>query len=252
MAKETKNTMGQREKDVDLSQVLSLLTSMKEENIKIMSELTRLQEENEQLHKQISKIEEEEVESNRLEESPNVTGELLSKLINRKSDKEVTIVHGAEMLGGMSTYIKLSTMTINFTRLGEERTLSWQQFEELCNTYRKFIDRGLIKVAPAYRELCVPYQIECYEDGSSQTLTTETLAKLPTMSEKELEECYNGLGETDRTVLLNYWLGQCYARPENKDKRFYNRYKIELLNRLSNSSIFDNIIADMNFEEARR
>ena len=242
---------------IDIQELLSLVSSMKEENAKILSDMKA---ENDKLKQEIADLKKEQEvtkETERLEEdshsSNSVTTEnLLAKLVNRKSDREVTIVHAVEMFGGMSTYIKLSTMTINFTRLGEERTLSWQQFEELCNTYRKFIDRGLIKVTPADRDLCNTYQIGCYENGSPKTLTPVTLAALPDMSEKELEACYNALDETDKNILLNYWLGQCYARPESRDRRFYNRYKIELLNHLSNSAIFDNILADMNFEEARR
>ena len=46
--------------------------------------------------------------------------------------------------------------------------------------------------------------------------------------------------------------GKCYARVEDRDERFYNRYKIDLLNSLSGSYLFDNIIADMNSAYIRR
>lgn len=245
-------------------EILALLQAMKEENAKALADMKA---ENEKLKVEIEgfkkeqetkeqeaqvTIEEIEPMTTVLESSNDRTDKLLETLINRKMDREVTIVHNAEMFGGMSTYIKLSNMTINFTRLGEQRVLSWQQFEELCNRYRKFIDRGLIKVSSEYRYLCDTYQIGCYDTDGKNTLTSETIKRLPDMSNEELEACYNNLCDTDKTILLNYWLGQCYARPENKDKRFYNRYKIELLNRLSNSAVFDNIIADMNFDEARK
>lgn len=246
-------------------EILALLKAMKEENAKALADM---KEENEKLKAEIEGFKKEQKAKEQeakeiiveeiepmtavLESSNDRTDKLLETLINRKMDREVTIVHNAEMFGGMSTYIKLSTMTINFTRLGEQRVLSWQQFEELCNKYRKFIDRGLIKVAPEYRYLCDTYQIGCYDIEGKKTLTSDVINRLPDMTNEELEACYNGLYDTDKTILLNYWLGQCYARPENKDKRFYNRYKIELLNRLSNSAVFDNIIADMNFDEARK
>jgi hypothetical protein len=247
----------------ELTEVLSLLQTMREENAKA---LKALEDENNKLKTEIEQMKKEQTEealegenntvetssTNAIEVANDRTDRLLETLVNRKMDREVTIVHNAEMFGGMSTYIKLSTMTIDFRKMGEQRVLSWQQFEELCNRYRKFIDRGLIKVTPEYRYLCDTYQIGCYDVDGKKTLTSDILNKLPDMTNEQLETCYNDLYDTDKNILLNYWLGQCYARPENRDKRFYNRYKIELLNRLSNSSVFDNILADMNFEEARR
>lgn len=247
----------------DLTEVLSLLQTMREENAKA---LKALEDENNKLKTEIEQMKKEQTEealegenntvetssTNAIEVANDRTDRLLETLVNRKMDREVTIVHNAEMFGGMSTYIKLSTMTIDFRKMGEQRVLSWQQFEELCNRYRKFIDRGLIKVTPEYRYLCDTYQIGCYDVDGKKTLTSDILNKLPDMTNEQLETCYNDLYDTDKNILLNYWLGQCYARPENKDKRFYDRYKIELLNRLSNSSVFDNILADMSFEEKRR
>ena len=54
------------------------------------------------------------------------TDKLLEILANRKQDKEVVIVHNREIIGGASTAIKLTGLTINFHKLGEERVLSWQ------------------------------------------------------------------------------------------------------------------------------
>lgn len=259
--KEVKDT--KKEQGQDITEILALLQAIKEDNVKA---LETLKKENDKLRTEIEEIKKEQINegagieaetvepliTNVVEVANDRTDKLLETLVNRKMDREVTIVHNAEMFGGMSTYIKLSTMTIDFRKLGEQRVLSWQQFEELCNRYRKFIDRGLIKVTPEYRYLCDTYQIGCYDVEGKKTLTSDILNKLPDMSNEELETCYNNLYDTDKNILLNYWLGQCYARPENKDKRFYNRYKIELLNRLSQSSVFDNILADMNFEEARK
>ena len=135
----------------DLSEVLSLLQTMREENAKA---LQALENENNKLKMEIEEMKKEqsegvsEVEGNTIETSStnaievanDRTDRLIETLVNRKMDREVTIVHNAEMFGGMSTYIKLSTMTIDFRKMGEQRVLSWQQFEELCNRYRKFID----------------------------------------------------------------------------------------------------------------
>lgn len=182
----------------------------------------------------------------------DATTKLLEALVNNKSNREVTIIHNEEMFNGLCTAIELSNLSIKFTRLGEQRVLSWQQFEELVSKYRGFIDRGLVKVSANDKDLCDKYQIQCYEPTEGYTITTEILNKLPDMSDEELKKVYNGLSEENQKILLNYWLGKCYAREEDRDERFYNRYKIDLLNSLSGSYLFDNIIADMNSAYVRR
>ena len=57
------------------------------------------------------------------------TEELINLLANRKSDREVTIVHNMEMNGNLTTHIVLTTVTIDFRHVGEQRVLSWEQFE---------------------------------------------------------------------------------------------------------------------------
>ena len=74
------------------------------------------------------------------DESYERTDKLLEILANRKQDKEVVIVHNREIVGGGSTAIKLTGLVINFHRLGEERVLNWQQFEECVSKYRRFFD----------------------------------------------------------------------------------------------------------------
>lgn len=182
----------------------------------------------------------------------DATTKLLEALVNNKSNREVTVVHNEEMFNGLCTAIELSNLSIKFTRLGEQRVLSWQQFEELVSKYRGFIDRGLVKVTPKDADLCEKYHIQCFETGADYTITAEILNKLPDMSDEELKKVYKGLSEDNQKILLNYWLGKCYAREEDRDERFYNRYKIDLLNSLSGSYLFDNIIADMNSAYVRR
>ena len=184
--------------------------------------------------------------------SQDATTKLLETLVNSKSNREITVVHTVEMFNGLCTAIDLSNLHIQFTRLGEQRVLSWQQFEELVSKYRGFINRGIVKITPKDRDLCDKYQIQCYEFTEDFTLTAEIINKLPDMSERELEDVYKKLSEDNQKILLSYWLGKCYARKEDRDPRFYNRYKIDILNRLSNSYLFDNIIADMNNDYARR
>lgn len=227
----TKTTEEVKEESVNLNEVLSLLKNIKEENDKLREEVTRL------------KTQDKSCES----EETNSLNRLVETIANSRDNKTVTIVHAQEMFGGLCTFIHLSNLDISFSHVGETRVLTCQQFEELCSKYRSFIDEGIIKVSPKNGDLCEGYHIQCYEDTTSKKhLTPEILSELPNMSDEKLKEIYSDLSESDQRVMLNYWLGQCYARPEERDSRFYNRYKLEYLNNLSKSDIFGNIIADMN------
>lgn len=211
-----------------------------------------------QMREEINTLKEEKAQQTVIVESKvdtikeDTTTKLLEVLVNNKSNREVTIVHNEEMFNGLCTAIDLSNLSIKFTRLGEQRVLSWQQFEELVSKYRGFIDRGLVKVTGKDRDLCDKYHIQCFEPTEEYTITADVLNKLPDMSDEELKKVYNNLSEDNQKILLNYWLGKCYAREEERDPRFYNRYKIDLLNSLSGSYLFDNIIADMNSAYIRR
>ena len=227
--------------EVNISEVLSLLQEIKKENDQLRDEVKQLKTREAEIEVSSTSI---EPYTNPIEDNMN---KLLESLANNRNNKESTIVHGQEMFGGLCTFIHLSNLDISFSHVGETRVLSCQQFEELCSKYRGFIDEGIIKISPKNRDLCHDYHIQCYEDeDTTKVLTPEILAKLPNMTNEELASTYNSLDASDQKVMLNYWLGQCYARPEERDKRFYDRYKLEFLNNLSNSFVFDNIIADMN------
>lgn len=92
------------------------------------------------------------------------------------------------------------------------------------------------------QELAEAYNIPCVKRPDGIVLTRNDLLKLGKMSAHELESFYSSLTEEDKAFLCSYWLGKCYE----KDADFYNRYKIELLNRLSDGNIFDNVLAVMN------
>ena len=170
------------------------------------------------------------------------TDKLIEALTNRKSDKEVVIVHNREMLGGLCTAINLTGLNIEFRTLGEQRVLSWQQFEECVSKYRRFFDLEIILLGDEYSELAQRYSVSCVKRGNNHVFTRDELAKLPHMDIRELEDFFNSLTAQDREFVCSYWLGKCYEKKEG----FYDRYKVELLNRLSNSHVFDNLLTLMN------
>lgn len=170
------------------------------------------------------------------------TDKLIEILANRKQDKEVVIVHNREVIGGASTAIRLTGLSIDFKRMGEERVLTWQQFEECVSKYRRFFDKQIILLSSEYQEISERYSIPCVKRNNNRILTRQELMNVDKLDVHELEKLFLSLTSQDQGFLCSYWLGKCY---EGKAE-FYDRYKIELLNRLSNSHTFDNLLATMN------
>lgn len=185
----------------------------------------------------------EEVQDN----TSNTTEKLLEILGNRKSDKEVVIVHNRELLGGLSTAIQLTGLTINFHTLGEQRVLSWQQFEECVSKYRKWFDKEIILLAPEFADIAERYNVSCLKREGHAIVTKGDLVGIYKKNERELEDYMNSLTDADKDFICSYWLGKCY---EN-DAKYRVRSKIELLNRISNKGVFDNLLAQMNFDSIR-
>lgn len=175
------------------------------------------------------------------------TEKLLEVLTNRKSDKEVTIVHNREMMGGLSTAIRLTGLSIDFHRLGEERVLSWQQFEECVSKYRRWFEKEIILLAPGNEEIAKRYSVPCLKRQNKNIITQEQLMTLGDYGIDKLENFYKTLSLQDQSFICSYWLGKCYE----KDPKYYDRYKIELLNRLSDNKIFDNVLTEMNNDFSR-
>lgn len=174
----------------------------------------------------------------------NRADKFLEILATRKSDKEVTIVHNREIVGGGTTHLALSNMTIDFTHFGETRTISMLQFEELTSRYRGFFNREIILVADKDRAVAEEYGVPCVQRKDGAVLGRADFERLGTMSIEALTNLYNSLTSNDKKFMLNYWLGQCY----NRTPGFYDRYKIESLNALSKTGVFDTLIAFMNGE----
>lgn len=174
---------------------------------------------------------------------PSSTEELLNMLANRKSDREVTIVHNMEMNGNLTTHIVLTTVTIDFRHVGEQRVLSWQQFEECVSKYHSFFEKEIILLGAEDKELAERYGVPCI-DKKTKVLTHKDIEKLPKMSARQLEDFVESLSDTDKDVVFSYWLGKCYERADG----FYDRYKMDALNRLSKNGYFNNILLVMNGE----
>ena len=243
----------------NIEELMALMQSMAQQVSELTNKLNQTEKKLEDAEKKVAIKEDED--KNEYYGTQKMTGEispvlsstsdktdrLLEILANKKSDKEVVIVHNREMIGGLSTAIKLTGLTINFHKLGEERVLSWQQFEECVSKYRKFFDKEIILLGSDYEELSQRYSVPCAKRANNKIITREDLINLAYMDTRQIEDYYNSLTEEDKAFICSYWLGKCYER----DEKFYDRYKVETLNRLS-KGVFDNVLAVMNNDFARR
>ena len=184
--------------------------------------------------------------------SDPATTKILEMLSGRKSDREVVLVHNREMMGGLTTHLVLPNLTIDFRKMGEERILTWQQFEQCVSRYRSFFERGILLLGEDEADLAERYSVPCVKN-SNTGISRKQLDKLGDMSVRELEDFFNGLSENDRAFLCSYWMGKCYTR----EPKFYDRSKIEALNRLAgldkdNNGVFDVVLALMNNDFRRQ
>ena len=243
----------------DIEELMALMQSMAQQVSELTNKLNQTEKKLEDAEKKVAIKEDDDKNeyysaqkmsgevSPILSSTSDKTDRLLEILANKKSDKEVVIVHNREMIGGLSTAIKLTGLTINFHKLGEERVLSWQQFEECVSKYRKFFDKEIILLGSDYEELSQRYSVPCAKRANNRIITREDLVNLAYMDTRQIEDYYNSLTEEDKAFICSYWLGKCYER----DEKFYDRYKVETLNRLS-KGVFDNVLAVMNNDFARR
>ena len=255
MATKSKDTEKKTVKDENVTEASTISSANSNASIPSTEDLLKiiagLQEQVEKLSSKVNEDEEKVVNqvvnpvvNTVKDESSARTDKLLEILANRKQDKEVVIVHNREIIGGGSTAIKLTGLVINFHRLGEERVLNWQQFEECVSKYRRFFDKEIILLSSDYQEIAERYSIPCVKRGTNRSFTRSELEKINTLDTHALEDYYNSLTKQDKDFLCSYWLGKCYEKAPG----FYDRYKIELLNRLSNSHAFDNLLTLMNNE----
>lgn len=174
-------------------------------------------------------------------DNSDVIGRLVETLANKKADKEVVIVHNCEILGGATTHIHLSTLDIDFHSAGEERVLSWQQFEELVSKYMGFFKRRIILLGAGQNELAQRYNVPMVENGT-RMVTHDDLIRLGSYGTQELSDFMRALTPEDRELVAAFWAGKCFDRA----KGYYDRAKVELINNMFPDHPFENIIVIMN------
>lgn len=161
--------------------------------------------------------------------------------------KKIVVVHLQELLGGTSTYIKLSNTIRTLHHMGEIATFDLDSFEELASKYRHFFDNGVLAVDSKYIDVAELYHLPIFNAKNKTIYSKEMLDKLPTASLDEIEKIYNDLAPSSRDSFLSYWLTQCYERTPG----FYNRDKMAFLNKISDTETFLTLMKEMDNNDYR-
>lgn len=228
-----------------MSDMMKMFQQMQETITSLQTQLDEAKKEKEAV---VNNLATEIIPEPVVEEIHDTTAELLSKMVNRKSEREITLVHNRELIGGLSTAIHLSNLSIDFHTLGEQRMLSWQQFEECVSKYHNWFEKGIILLGADCADLAERYNVPYVKREGVSTITKKDLQTIYSKSETELEALVNSLSAEDKRFVCSYWLGKCYE----KDAKFLQRSKIELLNRLTGQHIFDNLLTQMNYDSVNK
>lgn len=156
----------------------------------------------------------------------------------------VRIVHLVERAPGLTTYMKLSSTEVIFRKFGEERTLSFQAFQELVGKYRKWFDMGIISIAAGYEDLAERYGLNT---AKNYPMDSEFVKKLGDVSMYELENIFPKLPEAGKDFILSYW----NRKVIEGDPNFKDARKIETLNRLSGECMTPTLRA-LSLEKGRK
>jgi len=144
--------------------------------------------------------------------------------------EEITIVHLRELDPMLRTHIKLSNLTINMNAFGEERTVTRQQLEELIGKYRNWFDLGIIAIGAGGEEYARRNKIKTIKD---YPFKDDFIQKLATLNVFELEDMYKKLGIGAQGFIISYFKRKIIE----KNSIFMDIHKLEVLNRLSNGSL---------------
>lgn len=150
-------------------------------------------------------------------------------------DEEVTIIcnmHGA-------IRVNFATWSLQLTEFGEKVIITKAQLQELVNNKRGYFKKQYILLDSQHIKLAESLKIPVYDSNSQKFIKPEDITKFSKMSVSQMEQYYEQLSSPMKKTFINY----CYDKCCSGDADFYNADKMNLFNRLSQSRIFDNLIA---------
>lgn len=150
---------------------------------------------------------------------------------------EITIVNLFDNAPGITTHIKLSNYTIDMSAVGETRTLTVQQFEELVGKYRSWFDRGVIAVGAGSEYYAKRNNLKMASDS---LINSDFVRKLGTMSMSDVQDIYEKVCDGQKDFIVSYWKRKFIEKaPEFRDLR-----KLQILNGFTNNA-FEYEIMDL-------
>lgn len=167
------------------------------------------------------------VETNLRKEIATLKAQLAAACVPSTVDTingDVSLVYTSDSLG----VVKVGNTELNCTRYGEEFVLSRQQFDEVVGRYRDWFDSGVLSVSP--RNIAVA-AAKGLRTSDELGLTANILNSLGTMSVEQIESLWKSLTlDSQRLSIVTF----VKRKIIEKNTDFYNREKIDLLNRLTN------------------
>ncbi len=142
-------------------------------------------------------------------------------------DTDITIVHLIQCFDGLKTHIELTNRKIDMSIIGETRTLTYSEAEEIASKYRKFFERGILAFDSKDADFAKRFDLtSCVSNGKVNRDFVEYVGNISVI---ELEKLYGGLGEAQRAFLIETFK----RKIAEGDPRYKDIAKIQLLERLT-------------------
>jgi hypothetical protein len=162
-----------------------------------------------------------------------------------ESNRMVKIIHLCDNVSPLKTHIQTHNVLLNFGRFEETATLTFQQFEELFREYRDYFERNVIGLTSDDEDLCDMYNIK---KTYHSPLNRSILENVANIKDEDLKRIYNTVASTQKDVIIRSFATGYFETDESgkypKDRRYNNRDRADLLNRLSGGKL-KRILDDM-------
>ena len=161
-------------------------------------------------------------------------------------DRWITLVHLADWHEGLYTIFKGSNGTeYMFNYFGQTRKVKLLEFEDIISRHRKLFDRLLITISANDNDIAEAYNLPKTENI---LLKSHQLTGLVNMTEQELEDIYNKVCDTHRSLICRKWQVGYWERDEQgnhpKNLGYKNIGKVTLLNEISNGTM-SHVLSDI-------
>lgn len=149
------------------------------------------------------------------------------------SSDEITFVHLIQRAPGLSTFIKISTAELNLTTAGELFSFPKLQADEFVGKYRKWFTDGIFAVYND--EVSIRYaETKKIKPATFYEYSKYNLDSIGDLDYNDLEDLVDKLAPAHKDNVIQYFKQKVYAAAAgDKDPRFCDPRKLEILNRLS-------------------